>query len=516
MKKKIISVFVLTSSIISLFIFVQSANANTMLTSEIPNNSYVIGTHIFTSDMVLTTKHIMLASKTIEGNMLDDMIIYYKSPKGVWVDGLTGKKVNMPNKIKITNINLENVNVPETPTLSNDYGTENIANLSILAEGYYGNPSNLTSINGWELYEKTDEEYVKVTESGETPYSYSITDIDYGFKKIYVARVYTLDSNNQKKYSEYSNEIVIERKVETPTLSNDYGTRNVANLSILAEGYYGNPSNLTSINGWELYEKTDEEYVKVTESGEPPYSYNIIDIDYGFKKTYVARVYALDSSNQKKYSDYSNEIVIERRPETPTLASHGGSPHERYIGVIGWGVYEESESWSVLSGWELYEKINDDYELIKDVNSISYANDVGISKIFELNTNKIFVARVYVLDSNNRKIYSDYSNEYIVSSVQISAPTLTLVSDESNNYKLNINSKSPYSDEHMISFVSGWELYEKSNTEYIKVNESDKNSYSYDITDSDFNKIYVARVYALDTNGKKLYSEYSNEIVVEK
>lgn len=415
MKKKIISVFVLTSSIISLFIFVQSANANTMLTSEIPNNSYVIGTHIFTSDMVLTTKHIMLASKTIEGNMLDDMIIYYKSPKGVWVDGLTGKKVNMPNKIKITNINLENVNVPETPTLSNDYGTENIANLSILAEGYYGNPSNLTSINGWELYEKTDEGYVKVTESGETPYSYSITDIDYGFKKIYVARVYTLDSNNQKKYS-----------------------------------------------------------------------------------------------------DYSNEIVIERRPETPTLASHGGSPHERYIGVIGWGVYEESESWSVLSGWELYEKINDDYELIKDVNSISYANDVGISKIFELNTNKIFVARVYVLDSNNRKIYSDYSNEYIVSSVQISAPTLTLVSDESNNYKLNINSKSPYSDEHMISFVSGWELYEKSNTEYIKVNESDKNSYSYDITDSDFNKIYVARVYALDTNGKKLYSEYSNEIVVEK
>lgn len=73
-----------------------NVNALTINSTDIPNNSYVIGKHIFTAETTLTTKHIMLASKSIEKNNLNDMKIYYKSPWGTWWDGLSGEDTNAP------------------------------------------------------------------------------------------------------------------------------------------------------------------------------------------------------------------------------------------------------------------------------------------------------------------------------------------------------------------------------------------------------------------------------------
>ena len=105
MKKKIISVFVLVATLVGLFVFSQVTTANTNFGEDIPNNSYVIGTNLFTSDAMLTTEDIMLAAKTIENNSTNDMIIYYKTPRGKWVNGLTGEEITLSSEFYLEYIN---------------------------------------------------------------------------------------------------------------------------------------------------------------------------------------------------------------------------------------------------------------------------------------------------------------------------------------------------------------------------------------------------------------------------
>ena len=88
---------------------------------EVDNSVYIIGNYMFTRDSSniyngqLTTKRIMLAARTIDGNTEDDMIIYYKNSRGNWIDALTGNSINPPNEFQIINTNL--VDVLSTPTL---------------------------------------------------------------------------------------------------------------------------------------------------------------------------------------------------------------------------------------------------------------------------------------------------------------------------------------------------------------------------------------------------------------
>ena len=75
MKKNLKYVVFCTMSFLALGI---TANAEAIDQSKL-ENAYIIGTHIFTADGAqLTTKNIMLAAKTIEGNDIDDMVIYFK------------------------------------------------------------------------------------------------------------------------------------------------------------------------------------------------------------------------------------------------------------------------------------------------------------------------------------------------------------------------------------------------------------------------------------------------------
>ena len=71
---------------------------------EIPVNSYVIGEYLFTRDGsdeyngVLETKYIMLASKSISSDALENMVIYFKmgvDEEGydIYIDGATGERV---------------------------------------------------------------------------------------------------------------------------------------------------------------------------------------------------------------------------------------------------------------------------------------------------------------------------------------------------------------------------------------------------------------------------------------
>lgn len=103
MKKKLISLMLVFCTL-----FITSiVSAKELSKDDIPNNSYVIGTHLFTRETsgdykgTLTVQYIMLASQTINSNNISDMTIYYKNARGKWVNPLTNESINISNNINI-------------------------------------------------------------------------------------------------------------------------------------------------------------------------------------------------------------------------------------------------------------------------------------------------------------------------------------------------------------------------------------------------------------------------------
>ena len=82
--------------------------------SEIPTNTYIIGNHMFTHNVstvndypgYLTTQYIMLASKSIESNNKDDMIIYVKDVRGAWRNAIDDELITPQDEFKIEYIDM--------------------------------------------------------------------------------------------------------------------------------------------------------------------------------------------------------------------------------------------------------------------------------------------------------------------------------------------------------------------------------------------------------------------------
>ena len=97
---------------------------------SIPNRTYIIGTHEFTSEMALTTSRIMIAARTIQGDNLteEDMVIYYKNPYGNWINATNGKPIpqnKLPQSFTITHTDLEGEVVVDKTVLENFISTAN-------------------------------------------------------------------------------------------------------------------------------------------------------------------------------------------------------------------------------------------------------------------------------------------------------------------------------------------------------------------------------------------------------
>ena len=115
------------------FLLCFTVNASTTTYEDIPNNSYIIGTHLFTSNISLTTRHIMLGSKTINGSTLDDMQILYKNPRGRLVDGLTGNAETMNSTYLI---DYEDSTTTIYGTVEDDYAITEYQNTEIPNNSY--------------------------------------------------------------------------------------------------------------------------------------------------------------------------------------------------------------------------------------------------------------------------------------------------------------------------------------------------------------------------------------------
>jgi hypothetical protein len=199
---------------------------------------------------------------------------------------------------------------------------------------------------------------------------------------------------------------------ETPTLSNPSGGMSNGvkslDLSIVYAGAYANGTS--NISGYELYEKNGSKYTLINTS-ETKFSTDVT-VDAGESKTYVARVYVYNKSKEKIYSKYSNEIKIDNSaPETPTLSKPAGGSDDKTIAaqlsIVFAGAYAESTS--NISGYELYEKNGSTYTLI-DTSETKFMTDVTV----DVGESKTYVARVYVYNKLNKKIYSAYSNEIVI------------------------------------------------------------------------------------------------------
>ena len=500
MKKKLLYLLLLFGI---LFCIKINVNAKEILSSDISPRTYIIGTYEFTENTTLTTRHIMLASKTIDGNTLNDMIIYYKNPRGKWINGLTGEIVEVSDKFNIEYVDL--IKFLTTPTLENILGDETSATLSITSSGYYLDSNNLSKISGWELYEKTTDGYSKITEG--TNYNYKVT-LNPGETKTFVARVYKLNETLDRVYSDYSNEVEVTReKLNTPTLANDYNDKTKASLSILGAGYYGSSEEtLKEISGWELYEKTENGYSKITEGTNYTYQMELVP---GETKTFVARVYKDKENGNRIYSEYSDELEVTREKlQTPTLANDPSDLSGAHLSMAVEGYYASGEdALKEISGWELYEKTENGYVTI--ANDSTYSHNVSMDQ----GTTKTFIARVYYENENVTKTYSEYSNEVVVTIEKIKVPTLTF-SKNNDKMTLSIIAEGTYKDETEQNKITGWELYEKGETNTL-ITSDKPYTYEMDIPYGE-TKTYYARIYIVDVYNNKVYSENSAELVINE
>ena len=191
-----------------------NVNAISVAPDEVPNQTYIIGTHMFTRDKnanypgYITTKSIMLAAQTIEGDALSDMKVYYKTARGAWVNGLTNQGIDEPEDFDVRWQNLLQVCNPDANTIQ-DAGCMQDMNNNIadsMEEGLYYNLRDTRDDKVYQIVKLADGN-VWMTQNlalGDEDESLTLTSLDSDVEYSFILQnSYTeWDCNNEKACSE--------------------------------------------------------------------------------------------------------------------------------------------------------------------------------------------------------------------------------------------------------------------------------------------------------------------------
>ena len=288
-------------------------------TNNIYSSTYIIGNHMFTRDInkkdnyngKLNTTKVMLASKTIASNNENDMIIYYKTPNGNWIDALTGETITVPSSFAIETINLRN-QIENPYTASLDVGSAVNTKLKKLAGNanatYALKDGNILSIKEVKVLpaslEISDNNVISADDSDLSVYAwYSDGIVNYFVKKYYQkdTKIY-LNETSAYLFYRLSNVTSIDlENVDTSQVSNmasmfeecsslenvnltNFNTSNVTNM-------YGLFNNCTALNNINV---TNFNTSKVT------------NVSYMFNKCENIAKLDLSAFDLSKVTDYSN------------------------------------------------------------------------------------------------------------------------------------------------------------------------------------------------------------------
>lgn len=423
-----------------------TVEAKEIAPNDIEGNSYVIGTHIFTGNTTLTTSHIMLAAKTIEGDSIDGMVIYYKKPRGGWINGATGESVTLPESFKInyTDLKLEEdndtVSAPKEPivelrALRFLEGTNSVNMIfEILIDDIEDKTNVVDGINF----------YLSVLEPNKVPITEKLVNkqnivatrdgkdyhiIQYIFDCAIDSQInfsvssYAEDANGKTTYSSFISNTIFAHDVvnqyvdiiETgPTAEiEDF---KVYKLGITIPDDYIFTRDKSRF-GYNVYEKTESSCDKLVGSFGLDEEFTVI-VEMNSVKEYYAEIGYYNDDGEFQVgsgciddSDYKLFTIDTRTLTAPILTKLS---QQVQVNDEFYEKQDETTLDSQVEGYEIY-RVYDElgtnlapgyipmYELVNDHNS-SFAN-VELSSGFGY-----YVARVYATNKEGKRVYSDFSN----------------------------------------------------------------------------------------------------------
>ena len=118
---------------------------------------------------------------------------------------------------------------------------------------------------------------------------------------------------------------------------------------------------------------------------------------------------AVNNSNSTPAQNKEENIKI----TTPTLAVGAGGPEENGGSAVDFTIGTQgyySENKFGIAGWELYEKEGSKYTKIQTIDGITSSSMITV----DVGESKTYVARAYALNKSGKKVYSGYSNEFVL------------------------------------------------------------------------------------------------------
>ena len=540
MKKKIISLLL----VLSAFLITSGVSAKEMSKDDIKPGTYMIGTHLFTRvtageyDGTLTVRYIMLAARTINSANIDDMIIYLKNSRGKWVNAVTNEEVTVPDKVDIYYENSVEEFLPKTEI---DSGLD-ITSAQWLFYPLFDERTVAETTSGnikeyqFELYEKTSSGYTFIDSNTVNPRVGAPLAADATNEvKTYVCRLAITNSKGEKIYSDYSDEVTVDTKNElvAPNMTSELNIQYDSSraewaFNMYLDNEFKNKYPSDTRYNFELSEKTSSGYVYVDDAFTEGLRGKFASADISNEtKTYVARLYITNSEGGKIYSNYSEELTLSLKDSIPApeisyecdmsgcsvnvsdyyfrtscnnSSSCSSTVADKLIGNYYYNVYEKNGN-----------KIDNGYTLGARGKTASIT-DIS-------NEEKTYVAKLYLTNSKGEEVVSKESNEITISAKDILGKPELVYSYDMHNGNVSfgiLGSEDATSAENAFDYDI--ELYTKNNGSYNLVDTKTYNTATgrgtIDIAIPSSATTYVVRVAVTNSAGEKLYSDYSDEVII--